>query len=91
MSIDGEFMKRSKKSRWPIGPASNGLEEHVVQDAESYQRVLDIAAQSDGFEAIRQGIDDIARSRTRPAREASLRCGTNMACNVEVTLFKRKT
>jgi hypothetical protein len=47
----------------------NGKAEAVVQDAEAYQRLLDIAARADVYEAIRQGLDDIARGRTRPARE----------------------
>ncbi len=41
----------------------------VVEDAEAYQRSLDIAAYSDVHEAIRQGFDDVANGRTRPARE----------------------
>jgi hypothetical protein len=35
---------------------------------EAYQRLLDIAAQADAEEGIRQGLDDVARGRTRPAR-----------------------
>ena len=41
----------------------------IVQDAEAYQRLLDIAAQADVEEGIRQGLDDVAHGRTRPARE----------------------
>lgn len=40
----------------------------VVQDATSYQRLLDIAASADSNEAIRQGLDDVASGRTQPAR-----------------------
>ena len=47
----------------------NGKAELVVQDAASYQRLLDIAAQADPREGIRQGLDDISQGRTRPARE----------------------
>jgi prevent-host-death family protein len=68
----GEFMKRLKKTKRPVVLTINGKAEAVVQDAESYQRLLDIAAQSDVFEAIRQGIDDIDHGRTRPAREVFL-------------------
>ena len=42
----------------------------VVQDAAAYQRLLDIAARADEEEGIRQGLDDVAQGRTRPAREA---------------------
>jgi hypothetical protein len=41
----------------------------TVQDAEAYQRLLDIAARADVYEAIRQGLDDVAHGRSRPARQ----------------------
>ena len=63
------FMKRLKKTKRPVVLTVNGKAEAVVQDAESYQRLLDIAAQSDVLEAIRQGLDDAAHGRVRPARE----------------------
>lgn len=63
------FMKRLKKTRRPVVLTVNGKAEAVVQDAESYQRLLDIAAQSDVFEAIRQSLDDAAHGRVRPARQ----------------------
>jgi hypothetical protein len=43
--------------------------EAVVQDAEARQKSLDEAARADVYEAIRQGLDDIAHGRTRPAEE----------------------
>ena len=47
-------MKRLKKTKRPIVLTVNGKAEAVVQDAESYQRLLDIAAQGDAREGIRQ-------------------------------------
>jgi hypothetical protein len=44
--------------------------EAVVQDAESYQRLLDIAAQADAREGLRQGMEDLKKGRVRPARKA---------------------
>ncbi len=41
----------------------------IVQDADAYQRLLDVAASSDGEEGIRQGIEDLAHGRTRRARK----------------------
>ena len=41
----------------------------IVQDAEAYQRLLDVAASADAEEGIRQGLDDVAHGRTRTARE----------------------
>jgi len=41
----------------------------VVQDAEAYQRLLDIAAHADVEEGIRQGLEDAKKGKVRPARE----------------------
>jgi prevent-host-death family protein len=65
----GEFMKQLKKTKRPVVLTVNGKAEAVVQDAGAYQRLLDIAARADVHEAIRQGLADAARGRTRPARE----------------------
>ncbi len=65
----GQFLKQIKKTKRPIVLTVNGKAEAIVQDAEEYQRLLDIAARADVHEAIRQGLDDIAHGRTRPARE----------------------
>jgi prevent-host-death family protein len=64
-----QFLKQLKKSKRPVVLTVNGKAEAVVQDAEAYQRLLDIAARADVYEAIRQGLDDVAHGRTRPARE----------------------
>ena len=62
-------MRRLKKTKRPIVLTVNGKAEAVVQDAESYQRLLDIAAQADAAEGIRQGLEDLRKGRTRPARD----------------------
>ena len=66
----GEFMKRLKKTKRPLILTVNGKAEAVVQDAEAYQHLLDIAAQADAVEGIRQGLEDLKKGRVRPAREA---------------------
>ncbi len=65
----GDFMKQLKQSKRPLVLTVKGKAAAVVQDAEAYQRLLDIAASADADEGIRQGLDDIAHKRTRPARE----------------------
>ena len=67
-----QFVKRLKTTKRPVVLTINGKAEAVIQDTESYQRLLDIAAQSNVYEAIRQGIEDISHGRTRPAREVFL-------------------
>ena len=65
-----KFMKHLKKTKRPLVLTINGKAEAVVQDAEAYQRLLDIAAQADVLEAIRQGTEDVKKERVRPAKEA---------------------
>jgi prevent-host-death family protein len=65
----GQFLKQIKKTKRPIVLTVNGKAEAVVQDAEEYQRLLDIAARADVYEALRQSDDDIAHGRMRPAHE----------------------
>ena len=66
----GAFLRQIKKSKRPVVLTVNGKAAAIVQDAEAYQKLLDIAARSDVYEAIRQGLDDAAHGRTMPAREA---------------------
>ncbi|MDQ2925640.1 MAG: type II toxin-antitoxin system Phd/YefM family antitoxin [Acidobacteriota bacterium] len=63
------MMKQLKKTGRPIILTVNGKTEAIVQSAESYQRLLDIAADADVMEAVRQGRADVAAGRTRPAAE----------------------
>jgi prevent-host-death family protein len=65
----GDFMKQLKKTKRPVVLTVNGKAAAVVQDAEAYQRLLDIAARADAEEGLRQGLDDVAHGRTRPVRE----------------------
>jgi prevent-host-death family protein len=65
----GQFLKYLRKSRRPLVLTVRGKAQAVVQDAEAYQRLLDTAARADVHEAIRQGLDDVAHGRTRPARD----------------------
>lgn len=64
-----EFLKQLKKSKRPVVLTVNGKAAAVVQDAEAYQRLLDIAAQADAAQGIRQGLEDVKAGRVRPARE----------------------
>jgi prevent-host-death family protein len=66
----GDFLKQLKKSTRPVVLTVKGKAAAIVQDAEAYQRLLDIAANADAEEGIRQGLDDVANGRTRPARAA---------------------
>jgi PHD/YefM family antitoxin component YafN of YafNO toxin-antitoxin module len=64
------FMKHLKKTKRPMILTVNGKAEAIVQDADAYQRLLDIAAQADVLDGIRQGMEDVKKGRSRPARKA---------------------
>ena len=64
------FLQRLKKTKRPLVLTVNGKAAAVVQDAAAYQRLLDIAAQADAVEGIRQGHEDVIKGRSHPAREA---------------------
>jgi prevent-host-death family protein len=64
-----KMMQRLKKTKRPIILTVNGKPEAVVQSAAEYQRLLDLAAQSNEEEAIRQGLEDLREGRTRPIEE----------------------
>ncbi|HEV3041420.1 MAG TPA: type II toxin-antitoxin system Phd/YefM family antitoxin [Candidatus Angelobacter sp.] len=63
------FLQQLKKTKRPVILTVNGKAAAVVQDPEAYQRLLDIAARADANEGIRQGLEDLRKGRTRPARE----------------------
>jgi len=65
-----EFLKQLKKTKRPVVLTVNGKAEAVVQDAEAYQRLLNIAAFGSADEGIRQGVEDFKNGRTIPAQEA---------------------
>jgi prevent-host-death family protein len=65
----GVFLKQLRKSKRPVVLTVKGRAAAIVQDAEAYQRLLDIAARADAEEGIRQGLEDARRGRIRPARE----------------------
>jgi prevent-host-death family protein len=64
-----EIMRHLRETKRPVVLTVNGKAAAVVQDAEAYQRLLDIAARADAAEGIGQGLDGLANCRGRPARE----------------------
>lgn len=66
----GNFMSQMKKTRRPVVLTVNGKAELVVQDAESYQQILDRLERFEAVEAIRLGIAAAEEGRVKPARQA---------------------
>ena len=65
----GDFMKQLKKTKRPVVLTVKGKATAIVQDAEAYRRLLDIAARADAVEGIRQGIEHAKQGKIRPARD----------------------
>lgn len=65
-----DFMRRMKKTRRAVILTVNGKAELVVQDATSYQQILDRLARFEAVEAIRLGIAADEEGRVKPARRA---------------------
>ena len=66
----GKFTARLKKSGRPAVLTINGRAELVVQDAASYQRLLELAEQAEMLEFLRQSRADMEAGRTMPAVQA---------------------
>jgi prevent-host-death family protein len=65
-----KFVERLKESGQPVVLTINGKAELVVQDAASYQRLLNLAERIESLESLRQSLADADAGRTRPMRKA---------------------
>lgn len=61
-----EFLKLLRETGGPIVLTINGKAEIVVQDAKSYQRLLDLAERLETIEAVRDGLRSADRGEGRP-------------------------
>ena len=64
-----EFVQQLRSTGEPIVLTINGKAALVVQDAESYQKLLDLAEDARVLEGIRQGLEDMRAGRGRAAEE----------------------
>jgi len=65
-----KFLDRLKKTGEPVILTVNGKAELIVQDAASYQRLLESAEQIESLNFLRRSLEDIEAGRTRPMRKA---------------------
>src|SRR5437588_129338 len=65
-----ELLAQLKETGHPLVLTINGKAEIVVQDAASYQRLLDLAEEARVLEGIRRGLEDVKAGRTYPLVEA---------------------
>lgn len=59
-----EYVKKIKKSGTPLVLTVNGKAEIVVQDAESYQRMLEVLDRAEAIEAVREGLESVRQGKT---------------------------
>lgn len=64
-----EFLKRLKTGGRPVVLTINGKAELVVQDAASYQKLLDLAERAEQLDSLRASLDDMKAGRVSPAEE----------------------
>ena len=61
-----EFLAQLKETGQPLVLTINGKAELVVQDARSYQRLLDIAERLETIQAVKEGISSVGRGEGQP-------------------------
>lgn len=64
-----EFLRQLKENGQPLVLTVNGKAEIVVQDAKSYQRLLDLAERLETIEAVKEGRASVDRGEGRPMDE----------------------
>jgi prevent-host-death family protein len=64
-----DYMQELKETKKPVVLTVNGKAEIVVQDAESYQLLLDKIEEVETIDGIRLGLEDLKNGRIRPASE----------------------
>ena len=63
------FIEQMKQTGQPVVLTVNGKAEIVVQDAISYQKLLDKIENLEAIAGIKQGLADIESGKTRPVAE----------------------
>jgi prevent-host-death family protein len=65
-----QFIQQLKATGQPVILTVNGKAELVVQDAKSYQKLLELVERLEAIEAIREGLRDEAEGRVVTLEEA---------------------
>jgi prevent-host-death family protein len=66
----GEFLTQLRETGQPVVLTINGKAEMVVQDAKSYQRLIDLADRMETIEAVKEGLASVGRGEGRPMDDA---------------------
>ncbi len=68
-----DYVGRLKENKTPMVLTVNGRAEVIVQDAQSYQALLDRLERAETVAAIRQGIEQFERGKGIPLKQAERR------------------
>jgi prevent-host-death family protein len=61
-----EFLRQLKQTGDPVVLTINGKAELIVQDATSYQKLLDLAERLETIQAVKEGLASVDRGEGRP-------------------------
>jgi len=64
-----KLVRQMKKTKKPVVLTVNGKAELVVQDAESYQELLEAKDRMEAIEGIRRGLESMKRNAGKPAEK----------------------
>jgi prevent-host-death family protein len=62
-----KFVRQMKKTKTPVVLTVNGKAELVVQDADSYQELLEAKDRMEAIEGIKRGLESLRRNAGKPA------------------------
>ena len=62
-----KFVRQMKRTKAPIVLTVNGKAELVVQDADSYQELLEAKDRMEAIEGIKRGLESLKRNAGKPA------------------------
>ena len=64
-----KLVRQMKKTKSPVVLTVNGKAELVVQDADSYQELLEAKDRIEAIEGIRRGLESLKRNAGKPAEK----------------------
>ncbi len=64
-----EMVREIKKTGHPLLLGTNGKARFIVQDAASYERMLQLVDRLECIEGIRRGLEAFEQGRSKPAKE----------------------
>lgn len=86
-----ECVGKIKRKRTPMVLTVNGKAELVIQDAESYQAMLEKLDYVETLEAIRQGLEEAERGESRPASVVFAELSAKHGISLEELDYARKS